>query len=419
MKLNKFILIIIFFLIPNFINASESSGTIDSSNKNALICHSVDCSNPTPSIINFLPTGTTLVTIDDVNGVDGVAWGNAIGWINFDPTGAEGLTIDSSTGIISGKAWSQVSGWINFSVTGQSVKINNDGEFEGWAWTGGPFGGWIKFDCSFNGACLKTDWRPLSVRSVTVPENPISNTTSGSGGSTVPNGFLQNTQNTTDTCLNIPGIQSVIPTGYGQDEGGICAPNVDYCKNINGVQTTIPSSYVLNGLGQCILLTKENKSEFIPEIDKSNINTLTSDKIETYTDYCPNLFGLQSKLPEGYVVYNQSCVPEEIDYCSNLLGKQYEIPENMKITNEGQCVKMTQDEIESINTAKGNDVIYSKDYEIKILSFSFIPDFVRIYITIPFLEILTGFKYKLDLISLFIFLNIIGGFVLFIKIYKK
>jgi len=325
MKFIKYIFIVFILSISINIKASESSGSIDTGNKNALVCHSVDCLTPTPGVINFSPTGTTPVTIDDTNGIDGIAWGNEIGWINFDPTGPEGLTINPNTGIISGKAWSQVSGWINFSVTGQSVKINNSGEFEGWAWTGGPYGGWIKFDCSFIGACVKTDWRPSGARTV------VNTSGAGSPGSTVSN----------DSCPNLVGYQENIPPNYKKDEGGLCLLNVDYCNNIEGVQLTIPISYILNGSGQCILLTEENKDEFIPTFV---INNASSTDIEII-DYCPNFFGLQARLPDGFVKNISDCFPKYLDYCPNLLGNQYSIPDNMKIDNEGGCVKMTKSEI--------------------------------------------------------------------------
>jgi hypothetical protein len=403
MNMSNIFKLFILFLLPISIQASVSNGTIESGNKNALVCHSVDCITPTPGIINFLPTGTTPVTISDTDGIDGVAWGNEIGWINFDPTGVEGVTIDAVTGVISGKAWAQVSGWINFSVTGQTVKINTNGEFEGWAWTGGPYGGWIKFDCGTVGACVKTDWRPISARSAVTTGTP----TSGSGGSTVPNDFANN-QN--DVCGNIPGMQTNIPNGYSQDQGGLCLLTIDYCKNIDGIQLTIPSKYVLNGAGQCILLTEDNKSEFIPDKEK-----MTTDSIETYVDFCPNLFGLQSQMPIGYVMYEGDCVPEEIDYCSNILGNQYEVPANMKISDEGQCVKMTKQEMDDIEASNGEGVNYGKNNDFKVLAFSFIPDFFRIPFTIPFSLGLFGVTYQVDLLSLFILLNIIFGLILFLK----
>ncbi len=393
--INYFLIIAILLIIPVSVKASESNGTIESGNKTALVCHSVDCITPTPGIINFMPTGAVPVTIDDTNGIDGVAWGNEIGWINFDPTGAEGLIIDPSTGIISGKAWSQVSGWINFSATGQSVVVNSSGEFFGYAWTGGPYGGWIKFDCSFAGACVKTDWRPVGARSAVSNDSPTSTQTQRSGQTS--------SSPSNDTCPNLKGYQNSIPSNYKKDEGGLCLLDVDYCKNIEGVQLTIPSSHVLNGSGQCIFLTDENQYELIPQ--QSALLDVTKDQY----DFCPNLFGMQSKLPTGFVMHVDECVPEDVDYCPNFLGNQYSIPQNMKVTNEGKCVRMTPAEIEE-NENEG-----IKDEKIWVYQYDFVPDFFGIQVAIPFFLSLFGKNYEIDLISLFITLNLIGLVMFFLK----
>lgn len=396
MKIYKFLFIFLLSIIPFSVQSSVSDGTIDSSNKNALVCHSVDCVNPAPDIINFFPTGgSSPVVISDTAGITGVIWGNKIGWINLSPTGA-GLTIDPSTGIISGKAWSQVSGWINFSVTGQTVKINNNGEFEGWAWTGGTYGGWIKFDCSSNDSCVKTDWRPLSARPKT------KNTTVTSGGSTADLNIANN-----DICPNIIGFQDKVPDNYIKDKGGLCSLKVDYCKNIEDIQSNIPNGYVLNDSGQCVILNNENKDIFFPDINKDSLGT---NSIEVYNDFCLNLFGLQSYLPDGFVSNDKKdCVPRKLDYCPNILGEQYEIPKYMKISNDGSCVKMTKEEIIE------SDQIEELNNKNKILGYSFIPNWLVLPISIPFIGNMLGI-YKLDLISSVITIMFISFIVLIIKI---
>lgn len=236
--------IIVFF--AQSVAASESSGTIDASFKLAKVCHSADCTTPTPGVINFKPTGTTAVTIDDITGIDGVAWGNELGWITFDPTGPEGLTINTTTGVISGKAWSQVAGWINFAPTGQSVSINSSGQFTGWAWVGGPNGGWIKFDCIDAGACVKTDWRPLSARTVT---------TGGGGGGGPITGSGGGGGSPSDVCWNMLGIQTTTPDGYtriGNNCESTALLSSDQCSNITGIQTTIPAGFTKDIGGLCV-----------------------------------------------------------------------------------------------------------------------------------------------------------------------
>lgn len=366
------LLLCILFLLPVFVSASENNGTIQSANKNALVCHSVDCITPTPGVLNFAPTGTTPVAIDDVNGLDGIAWGNEIGWINFDPTGPEGVSINPTTGVLSGKAWSQVSGWINFSVTGQSVVINNAGEFFGYAWTGGPYGGWIKFDCAFAGACVKTDWRPVSARVSVTPSTPTapSSGTSASPGSSVP---MQNGTEVEvmDACPNVIGQQSEVPANYAKDQGGLCLIRVDYCKNISGEQLSIPSRYILDGSGQCIILSNENKDEFFPA-------PITENGKKKYEyDYCTNLFGTQPQIPTGFILNDASCMPAELDYCPNIYGNQYELPDKMKISNEGYCENMTKKEIVEYFGVEDTN---------KILGYSFVPNMIQTPAVFPFLQ---------------------------------
>ncbi len=193
--------------IPTFASASVSSGTIQSSDHFALVCHDPTCTSPTPGVVNFFPANSTAPTISDGGGLQGFAWGNELGWINLSPAGA-GVSINSTTGALSGYAWSQVSGWINFQPTGYGVSINSSGQFTGWAWTGGPNGGWIKFDCSNTNSCVTTDWRPLSQRG----SPPVSTIPTGGGGTISGcTGNCSPAPATTDVCPNLPGVQTVLP----------------------------------------------------------------------------------------------------------------------------------------------------------------------------------------------------------------
>ncbi len=81
----------------------------------------------------------------------GYVWAENIGWINLDPNDADsntGITNDGA-GNLSGYAWGENVGWINFApnVPGDSndygVKIDADGAFYGYAW--GENIGWINF----------------------------------------------------------------------------------------------------------------------------------------------------------------------------------------------------------------------------------------------------------------------------------
>jgi hypothetical protein len=92
----------------------------------------------------------------------GFIWAENIGWINLDPNDADpntGITNDGA-GNLSGYAWGENVGWINFdpNVVGDSndygVKIDIYGNFSGWAW--GENIGWMHFQCAF-----LVDWDDL------------------------------------------------------------------------------------------------------------------------------------------------------------------------------------------------------------------------------------------------------------------
>lgn len=114
--------------------------------------------------------------------LDGYAWSENIGWIQFKNTGAinYGVLVDTSNGNFSGYAWSEnlgwlsfdvsdtascgsranlntqtgvVTGWAKFLINGECVKLdpasgvtynNNNNKFSGFAW-GGEITGWIKW----------------------------------------------------------------------------------------------------------------------------------------------------------------------------------------------------------------------------------------------------------------------------------
>jgi len=72
----------------------------------------------------------------------GFIWAENIGWINLSPVSYGGVTNDGS-GNLSGYAWGENVGWINFSPNYGGVTIDFDGSFGGWAW--GENIGWINF----------------------------------------------------------------------------------------------------------------------------------------------------------------------------------------------------------------------------------------------------------------------------------
>ena len=397
----------IVLLAPTLSIASVSSGGVEAGAFTARVCHDASCSTPTPGAVNFRPTGTTPITIDDTTGLNGIAWGNDIGWITLNPMGPEGLTINPSSGVISGKAWSQVSGWINFSVSGQTVSINNNGEFAGWAWTGGPLGGWIKFDCGSPSSCVKTDWRPTGARSTPTSGGATGGNGPASGTSTAavspsdlcanlpgiqfstPPGYEISGPNcvpiTIDVCANVPGEQSRVPTGYTQDEGGLCFLIADYCPNLPDIQFAVPARYTVDQNGSCVpdsrtsidrpIAANMRKSLHRPvagaEIDPERRFPQEALDGGSLVDLCVNIPADQNKMPSGYTLNGSGlCVPRSADYCPNIPGNQSELPTVYSVDDFGRCVAQ-------ISPPADNDVPKPIDADANppphILSFNFIP----------------------------------------------
>jgi hypothetical protein len=100
---------------------------------------------------------------------------------------------------------------VNFRPTNGGVTINGNGEWNGYAWVGGLYGGWIKFDCASPSSCVKTDWRAVQYRPIVVTNN---NT-----GGVLPLNTIQTTSTatlyTTSTAqINIDTTESAPPHVY-------------------------------------------------------------------------------------------------------------------------------------------------------------------------------------------------------------
>ena len=97
--------------------------------------------------VNFEPGKGPGVQVS-TTAIKGYAWAENIGWINLSPIAHAGVANDSS-GNLSGYAWGENVGWINFSPDSPAgsddygVKIDSEGRFSGWAW--GENIGWINF----------------------------------------------------------------------------------------------------------------------------------------------------------------------------------------------------------------------------------------------------------------------------------
>lgn len=209
----------VFVLAVNYTSASESSGTILSTTyTTALVCQDSACTSVMGHRINLKPTvgpSNPAISIADGTGIDGYAWGEKLGWVNFSAgnaaTTTPGVQLNTTTGALYGYAWSQNSGWINFAPTNYGVTINSNGEFAGYAWASGQYGGWIKFDCSLSATttCVKTDWRPVPARAVVTPPSGGGGGGGGGGGFVIPTG--------TTTSSTTPAISD--PSKYKNQEG--------------------------------------------------------------------------------------------------------------------------------------------------------------------------------------------------------
>lgn len=93
--------------------------------------------------INFEPgvegSGATVSS----DKVEGFIWAENIGWINLSPETYGGV-LNDGLGHLSGYAWGENVGWINFNPDYGGVTIDHYGNFAGWAW--GENIGWINFN---------------------------------------------------------------------------------------------------------------------------------------------------------------------------------------------------------------------------------------------------------------------------------
>jgi hypothetical protein len=112
--------------------------------------------------LNFEPTGQPGVTVTD-SALLGSLWAENIGWIYLNPLTYGGVTNDGR-GNLSGFAWSENAGWISFSCVSTSscgnvfygVTIDIDGYFHGHAW--GENVGYISFHLATSGSNVRTSW---------------------------------------------------------------------------------------------------------------------------------------------------------------------------------------------------------------------------------------------------------------------
>ncbi len=343
----------------------------------AKVCYDVTCTTPTPSILNFALDQEPSIVIDSVDGISGKVWGSKLGWVTMNPEGAGVVFANTATGVLTGRAWSQVAGWINFAPTGQQVRINPaTGEFEGWAWAGGPYGGWIKFDCADAGACVRTTWK-------------IASTSSGG----VRGGMTIKAAPVVDVCANIEGVQDVPPLGTSRDITGACVPlAIDYCPNIGGAQTTVPKGMMVTSAGSCTPYPKD----VCPQ--DAGVQTSYDQCKKRELDSCMNIAGIQVSIPEGYEQSGDSCYPITVDFCPNIDGAQASIPSGLTMGADGTCILSVldvcpniagiQDTLPENVVKRGEDCVFAgmpvdpgatpPTPQVSVVAFSFVPEELQV-----------------------------------------
>lgn len=245
-KISKiFIAIFIILSASNIANASESVGSIDENFYLTKLCRNSDCS--LYQIVNFKPTNGTPVVITD-SGLTGDLWFETSGWVSLNPV--NGGVLNTQSGVLSGLGWGQIASWVNFDPSNGGVSINNNGEFEGWAWVSGGYGGWVKFDCTDSSTCIKTDWRPVSVRGSGGEEGgSVATNNSGSSiGNGSPSSIIINTNSSTTEInsnvassssnvdvneSNLPGIINELFREIGKIQEELRAEIVNFSKSNN------------------------------------------------------------------------------------------------------------------------------------------------------------------------------------------
>lgn len=157
--------LLLVFLLPHGVRASQTDGTIDATLKYAW--------SNNAGWINF-GAGSGNLHVTDTS-LTGYAWSGNYGWIYMTPT--NGGVTNNGEGDLGGFAWGAALGWIDFS----GVSIDGTGNFHGTAT--GSIVGTLTFDCA--NCTVSTDWRPVSVRTPPPPPPPGGGG-GGGGGAFVP-----------------------------------------------------------------------------------------------------------------------------------------------------------------------------------------------------------------------------------------
>ena len=196
--------------------------------------------------LNFEPGGKGGSGAEVTNSaVTGYVWGENIGWINLSPKSYGGVENDGA-GNLSGYAWGENVGWINFAEKGE-VTIGKDGVFDGWVW--GENIGWIHLKNLAIPYKVKTAWAPPSTTPTptpTVVASPSPEPTSTYAPTpkpvVSPSPIPSPTESPTAVTPPAPIIVTATPVVVNNGSGNQVDPHVDgnlvaYTNAANGVST--------------------------------------------------------------------------------------------------------------------------------------------------------------------------------------
>ena len=97
----------------------------------------------------LIPVSALCGNIDPDDNGSQFAYGENIGWTNFEPSFGPGVTVTDSA--ITGCAWAENVGWIRMDSVFGGVINDGLGNLSGYAW--GENVGWISFSCENTGTC--------------------------------------------------------------------------------------------------------------------------------------------------------------------------------------------------------------------------------------------------------------------------
>jgi len=108
------------------------------------------------SIVTFMVfVGRQVVFAENIDPYDDdsqYAYGENVGWLNFEPLGDGGPGVEVSDSALTGYIWAENIGWINLSPTQGGVANDGDGNLSGYGW--GENVGWINFAPTFGGVTI-------------------------------------------------------------------------------------------------------------------------------------------------------------------------------------------------------------------------------------------------------------------------